>query len=105
VATPGNVALSEIPICKQPVAPVHNNAVVRHPVAPQDNVDLFRTLTDRLTVGPRQVVAKVSAVLSATMTCRQCVEQKLGAAEASAALFATRTCRLLVVLKQDNKLV
>ena len=102
-AAPGNAALSEIPTCKQPVAPVHNNAVVRHPVAPQDNVGLFRILTDRLTVGPRQVAAKVSAALSATMTFRQCVAQKQAAAAASAALSATRTCRLLAVPKLDNQ--
>jgi hypothetical protein len=104
VAAPGNVALSEIPICKQLVAPAHNNAVVLHPVAPQDNVDLFRTLTNRPTVEPRQVEAKVSAALSVTMTFRQCVEQKRVVAEANAALSATRTCRLLVVLKQDKKI-
>lgn len=103
VAAPGNVALSEIPICKQPVAPVHNNVVVRHPVAPQDNADLFRILTDRLTVGPRLVAAKASAALFATMTFRRCVEQKPGGAEASAALSVTPICKQLAVPRQDKK--
>ena len=102
-AAPGNAALSEIPICKQPAALVRNNAVARHPVAPRDNVGLFRILTDRLTVEQRLVAAKASAVLSATMIFRRCVEQKRAAAEDNAALSATRTCRLLVVLKQDNQ--
>jgi hypothetical protein len=104
VVVPGNVALLEIPICKPPVGLVHNNAVVRQEVAPRDSVGLFRTLTDRLTVGLRQVVAKASAALSATMTFRQCVEQRQAAAAVNAALSATLTCKRLAVLKQDKNI-
>jgi hypothetical protein len=103
VAAAVSAALSEIPICKQPVAPAHNNVVALHPVAPRDNVDLFRILIDKLTVGPRQVAAKASVGLSETMTYRQCVELKRAAAAASAALSATPICKPLAVPKQDNQ--